>query len=61
VHSTYTDLCIVLFVYKINKDRERVLVKLVVHFNYLILLVYSACLLTRESGETSRVRKTLSY
>jgi hypothetical protein len=52
------DLCIVFFVYEINKGWERVPV---VHFDYLILLVYSACLLTWESGETSRVRETLSY
>ena len=61
VHSTHTDLCIVSFVYEINKGWERVPIKLVVHFNYLILFVYSACLLTQESGETSRERETLSY
>jgi hypothetical protein len=46
VHSTHTDLCIVPFVYEINKGWERVPVKLVMHFDYLILLMYSACLLT---------------
>ena len=61
MHSTHTDLCIVSFVYEINKGWERVPIKLVVHFDYPILLVYSACLLTWESGETSRVRETLSY
>jgi len=55
------ELCIISFVYEINKGWERVSIKLVVHFDYLILLVYSACLLTWESGETSRVRETLSY
>ena len=54
VHSTHTDLCIVFFVYEINKGQERVSIKLVVHFDYSILLVYSACLLTW-------VRETLSY
>jgi len=61
MHSTHTDLCIVFFVYEINKGWERVPIKLVVHFDYPILLVYSICLLTWESGETSRVRETLSY
>ena len=49
MHSTHTDLCIVSFVYEINKGWERVPVKLVVHFDYLILLVYSACLVTRQT------------
>jgi hypothetical protein len=49
------------FVYEINTGWERVPIKFVVHFDYLILLVYFACLLTWESGETSRVRETLSY
>jgi hypothetical protein len=49
MHSTHTDLCIVSFVYEINKGWERVLVKLVVHFDYLILLVYFACLVTRQT------------
>jgi hypothetical protein len=49
VHSTHTDLCIVPFVYEINKGWERVYVKLVVHFDYLILLVYSACLVTSQT------------
>ena len=61
MHSTNTDLCIVFLVYEINKGWERVPIKLVVHFDYLILLVYSACLLTWKSEETSRVRETLSY
>ena len=43
------DLCIVSFVYEINKGWERVHVKLVVHFDYLILLVSSACLVTRQT------------
>jgi hypothetical protein len=58
VHSTRTYLCIVPFVYEINKGWEKVPVKLVVHFDYLILLVYSACLLT---WKTSRLREILSY
>jgi hypothetical protein len=33
VHSTHTDLCIVSFVYEINKGWERVPVKLVVHYD----------------------------
>jgi hypothetical protein len=41
-------LCIVPFVYEIDKSLERVPVKLVVHFDYLILLVYSACLVTKQ-------------
>ena len=49
MHSTHTDLCVVSFVYEINKGWERVPVKLVVHFDYLILLVYSACLVTRQT------------
>jgi hypothetical protein len=49
VHSTHTDLCIVPFVYEINKGWEKVPVKLVVHFDYLILLVYSAYLVTRQT------------
>jgi hypothetical protein len=49
VHSTHTDLCMVFFVHEINKGWERVPVKLVVHFVYLILLVYSACLVTRQT------------
>jgi len=49
VHSTHTDLCIVSFVYEINKGWERVPVKLVVYFDYLILLVYSTCLVTRQT------------
>jgi len=49
VHSTHTNLCIVSFVYEINKGWERVPVKLVVHFDYLILLVYSACLVNRQT------------
>jgi len=49
VHRTHTDLCIVPFVYEINKGWERVLVKLVVHFDYLILPVYFACLVTRQT------------
>jgi hypothetical protein len=49
MHSTHTDLCIVSFVCEINKGWERVLVKLVVHFDYLILLVYFACLVTRQT------------
>ena len=49
MHRTHTDLCIVSFVYEINKGWERVLVKLVVHFDYLILLVYFASLVTRQT------------
>ena len=49
VHSTHTDLCIVSFMDEINKGWERVPVKLVVYFDYLILLVYSACLVTRQT------------
>jgi hypothetical protein len=49
MHSTHTDLCIVSFVYEINKGWERVPVKLVVYFDYLILLVYSTCLVTRQT------------
>jgi len=49
VHNTHTDLCIVSFVYEINKGWEKIPVKLVVHFDYLILLVYSACLVTRQT------------
>jgi hypothetical protein len=49
VHSTHTNLCIVFSVYEINKGWERVPVKLVVHFDYLILLVYSACLVNRQT------------
>ena len=49
MHNTHTDLCIVSFVYEINKGWEKILVKLVVHFDYLILLVYSACLVTRQT------------
>ena len=49
MHSTHTDLCVVSFVYEINKGWERVPVKLVVHFNYFILFVYSACLVTKAN------------
>ena len=49
MHSTHTDLCIVSFVYEINKGWEIVPIKLVVHFDYLILLVYSACLVTWQT------------
>ena len=41
MHGTHTYLCKVSFVYEINKGWERVPIKLVVHFDYLILLVYS--------------------
>ena len=42
----------------INKGWERVPVKFVVHFDNLILLVYSVCL---QTWKTSRVMETLSY